>query len=85
MSNHRPTVGGNAAQEELRRQLQQDLETFLNAEIHISGYIVAWLARNLRVDQLERLVDELDGVYRYRGGSILGRRPSGAGQKGDRL
>jgi hypothetical protein len=71
-----PSVGGYGAQEDLRRELADDLLKFLASDVHIAGYIVAWLQRELKIEQLERLVDELDSVYRPRGKSILGRRPS---------
>jgi hypothetical protein len=55
----------------LREALRQDLEQFLDVDVHISGYIVGWICRNCPLDDLERLVDEMDDVFTVGGRSIL--------------
>jgi hypothetical protein len=50
-------------EQELRRQLQEDLLRFLDRDVHISGYVVAYVARTMPLELLERLVDELDATY----------------------
>jgi hypothetical protein len=59
----------------LREALRQDLEQFLDADVHISGYIVAWISRRLPLELLEGLVDELEGVFTVGGRSILTGQP----------
>ncbi|MFD7157541.1 hypothetical protein ACFV9C_23285 [Kribbella sp. NPDC059898] len=51
------------AEQELREQLKEDLLRHLDRDVHRSGYVIAWIARELTLTQLERLLDELDGMY----------------------
>lgn len=58
----------------LRTDFKDDLERFLDLDAHFfGGYVVAWLASNLDVDELGRLVDELDDVVRVDGHRLLDR------------
>jgi hypothetical protein len=65
----------------LRTQMTDDLLTFIRFDNHTIGYLVAWVGQNLELEQLEALVDEMDGMYSRDGRSILGRR----GPKSDTL
>lgn len=58
----------------LRTDFRDDLERFFELDHQLfGGYVVAWLASNLEVDQLGRLVDELDSVVRVDGHRLLDR------------
>lgn len=61
-------------QEAVRKQVEKDLLAFLDADVHCSGYIVAWISRRLELEGLLALVDELDSVFIRNGRSILGRK-----------
>lgn len=63
----------------LRTDFRDDLQRFLELDpVSVSGYVVAWLTANLDVDELGRLVDELDDVYRVDGHRVLDRPRSRA-------
>lgn len=74
-SNPQQGKGLDAVTLVLREALRQDLEQFLEADVHISGYIVAWISRNCPLEDLEALVDELDAVFTVGGRSILTGKP----------
>ena len=58
----------------LRTDFRDDLERFLDLDaLFYGGYVTAWLASNLDVDQLGRLVDELDDIVRVDGHRLLDR------------
>lgn len=57
-----------------REAILNDLKTFLDADVHCSGYIVAWISHNMELRGLLTLVDELDDVFTRNGRSILGRK-----------
>lgn len=59
----------------LRTELIADLLTFLEYDLRVGGYLAAWVGRNLELERLEELVDELDAMYQAKGRSILGRKP----------
>lgn len=63
------TQGIDPAIVALREELQEDLLHFLDHDVHIAGYVVAWLSRNIDLADLEALVDELNDAYRLRDGS----------------
>lgn len=63
------------AEEELRTSLREELFQFVVTDPHIAGYIVAWLSRRCSLEDLEALVDELDGVFTIGGRSILTGKP----------
>jgi hypothetical protein len=50
-------------EQELRESLLDDLMRHLDRDVHRSGYIVAFVARQMPLALVEQLVDELDSVY----------------------
>lgn len=61
----------SAAEQQLRDSLRADLVEFLAASVYTSGYVVSWISHRMPLDQLEALVDELDGTFTVNGRSIL--------------
>jgi hypothetical protein len=58
----------------IRTDLRNDLERFAELDpLFYVGYVTAWLAGNLDVDVLARLVDELDDTVRVNGHRLLDR------------
>lgn len=61
----------------LRLELKWDLERFLEVDpAFFGGYVLGWLATELDVEDLERLVEQLDSTVRVDGHRVLD-RPAG--------
>lgn len=58
----------------LRMQLHEDLSRLsLAAPDFFAGYLVMWLVSNLQIEQLEKIVDELDESIVVSGRRVLDR------------